>query len=341
MLSVINAWETVRYEFLNTKVCDLSLSVEGSPLWPFIERLTREFNRHGLRFVPDFYLTDSWGCPDRQPIMGIPFYLADKRLCRLEQEQTGEVEDRHTVMMLLRHESGHAINYAYRLWEDPEWTATFGRFSTPYRDVFRPDPVSREFVRHLAFGPYERPTYAQKHPDEDFAETFAVWLTPGSRWQKRYGKWPVIRKLRYVAKVMRRIRDSEPAVAMGRPYLPVEEMDLTVAEHYGRRAERYRAAAQGYVDDKLREVFPPVRGARKSDARRFLQEHRRALLARVTQWSGMDEDDASAILQKLEDRAGVLRLRFSPDQANARLLDMTALTTALAMDFVRTGRFAD
>jgi hypothetical protein len=314
--------------------------VQGSPLQPLIEKIKREFAGRGLRFVPDFYLTDSWGCPDRQPIVGVPFYLADNRLARLEQEQNGDVEDRHTVMMLLRHECGHAINYAHRLWEDPEWTDTFGRFSTPYRDAFRPDPVSRDFVRHLAFGPYERPTYAQKHPDEDFAETFAVWLTPGSKWQKRYGSWPVIRKLRFVVRLMRRVRVLEPKVAVGRKYLPVEEMDLTVAEHYGRRAERYRAAAQGYVDDKLREVFPSLRGAPQKDARRFLKENRRALLARVTQWSGMDEDDAGAILQKLEDRAAALRLRLRPDQAEARLLDLTALVTALAMDFSRTGRLA-
>jgi hypothetical protein len=139
---------------------------------------------------------------------------------------------------------------------------------------------------------------------------------------------------------MRRVRVLEPKVAVGRKYLPVEEMDLTVAEHYGRRAERYRAAAQGYVDDKLREVFPSLRGAPQKDARRFLKENRRALLARVTQWSGMDEDDAGAILQKLEDRAAALRLRLRPDQAEARLLDLTALVTALAMDFSRTGRLA-
>ena len=341
MRAVINSWETVRYELLNTRVSHLGLAVEGSPIEPLVERLKSEFTRHSLRFVPSFYLTDCWGCPDREPIIGVPFYLADKRLSRLEQEQTGEIEDRHTVMMLLRHEGGHAVNYAYRLWEDAEWTETFGRFSTPYRDTFRPDPVSRRFVRHLAFGPYERPTYAQKHPDEDFAETFAVWMTPGSRWQKRYGSWPVIRKLRYVAKLMRRIRDSEPVVPVGKPYLPMEAMNVTVAEHYGRRAEKYRAAAQGYVDDKLHQVFPPVRGAPQKDARRFLRENRRALIARVTQWSGMGEEDAAAILQKLEDRAAALRLRLRPDQESAKLLDLTSLATALATEFSYTGRLAD
>ena len=130
-----------------------------------------------FRFKPEVYLTDGWGCPDRTPVIGIPFYLADPRLARLEEEQTGEVEDPRTIMMLLRHEAGHAVNYAYRLWRRPSWGEIFGPFTKPYRDSFRPDRMSRHYVRHIAVYPYGR-TYAQKHPDEDFAETFAVWLTP-------------------------------------------------------------------------------------------------------------------------------------------------------------------
>ena len=189
-LTLINGWETVRYELLNTRICDLGLQVEGSPLEPCLNRLYSEMAAKGLSFRPECYLTDSWGCPNEVPVMGIPFYLADKHLARIEEEQTGEIENEQWILMLLRHEAGHAVNYAYRLYERPDWTEMFGPFAKPYRDTFRPNPFSRQYVRHIVHHQYGR-TYAQKHPDEDFAETFAVWLTPRSAVARRTGVGPL------------------------------------------------------------------------------------------------------------------------------------------------------
>lgn len=341
VLSIINSWETVRYELLKTPVSELGLTVKGSPVEPFVRRLEREFERKGFVFKPEFYLTDNWGCPDEVPAIGIPFYLADRRLIRIEEEQTGDVEDAATIMMFLRHEGGHAVNYAYRLWEDEEWAKTFGRFSAPYRESFRPDPFSRHFVRHLAHGPYRRPTYAQKHPDEDFAETFAVWLTPHSGWRRRYANWPAVNKLRYVARLMRRMRAEPPPRREGKLCSPVESMTMTLAEHYGQRAERYRAAAQGYVDDKLRQVFGSVRGPAMVNAAVFVRKHRRSLAVRVAQWSALSEEDADMIVAKVESRAAALRLWMKAADADERLLDLTALVTGLAVGFDYSGRFTE
>ena len=338
--SVINAWETVRYELMNTRICKLPLRIERSPVEPFVRRLKGEFAANRFVFVPGFYLTDSWGCPDEVPVIGIPFYLADKRLARIEEEQTGEIEDGDTIMMLLRHEAGHAINYAYRLWHDKEWNEKFGSFNTPYRDAFSPDPFSRLFVRHLTHGQYHLNTYAQKHPDEDFAETFAIWLTPGSRWRTRYAGWPALAKIEYVARLMRRYRERPPLVTGGALAQPVEEMNVSLAEHYGQRLERYRAAAQGYVDDKLREIFPGTRGfAETLPAHLFLARRRRALTARIARWSGMTADDIGMILAKLSDRSKALGLRMYPRREDAYLLDITALVTSMATRFGLRGRF--
>ena len=338
--SVINAWETVRYELMNTRVNGLSLSIARSPVEPYVERLKGEFAARRFVFVPGFYLTDSWGCPDEVPVIGIPFYLADKRLSRIEEEQTGEIEDGDTLMMLLRHEAGHAVNYAYRLWHDKEWNGRFGSFNKPYRDAFSPNPFSRQFVRHLTYGQYHLNTYAQKHPDEDFAETFAIWLTPGSRWRAHYADWPALAKIEYVDRLMRRCRGRPPLVTGGALVRPVEEMDVTLAEHYGQRIERYRAAAQGFVDDKLREIFPRTRGFSDSQpAHVFLGRRRRALAARIARWSGMAAEDIGMILDKLSDRSKALGLRMYPRREDAYLLDITALVTAMATCFGLRGRF--
>src|SRR5262249_41907754 len=257
--SLVNGWETVRYELLNTPVCDLGLQIDGSAVEPLIQRLYRQLESKGLRVRPEVYPTESWGCADEVPVIGIPFYLLDRRLQRIEEEQTGEIETQQIVMMLLRHEAGHAVNYAYRLYKRPEWVEMFGSFSKPYRDNFRPDPFSRQFVRHIVHHQSGR-TYAQKHPDEDFAETFAVWLTPRSGWRHRYRNWPALRKLQYVDNLMRSLRDEDPRVTHGPLCTPVDTMNMLLAEHYGQRAERYREAAQGYVDDKLQEIFPAING---------------------------------------------------------------------------------
>jgi len=338
ILSLLNGWETVRYELLNTRLCDLDLRIEGSPVEPFINRLYRELEAKGLQKLrPTFYLTDGWGCPDQVPLIGIPFYLADKRLARIEEEQTGEVEDDQMIMMLLRHEAGHAVNYAYRLWEEPGWAETFGQFTRPYRDSFRPNPFSRQFVRHISHHQHGR-TYAQKHPDEDFAETFAVWLTPRSNWRRKYRYWPAIRKLRYVDSLMKTIRTQPPKCTGGEPVSPIEEMTILLAEHYGQRAEKFRADAQGYVDDKLKEIFPETRSRQQAPAAELVRRYQDHLVTKVARWAGLEEDEVQTILAKLEDRCEVLGLTYPPSRLQLKLMDLTALTMSMASNLAYTGR---
>jgi len=335
--SLVQSWETVRFELLNRRISDLNLRIPGSPVEPFVQRLYREMEAKGFRFKPGVYLTDSWGCPDKRPVIGIPFYLADERLSRIEEEQTGEIEDGKRIMALLRHEAGHAVNYAYQLWRRPSWEEIFGRFSRPYRDCFRPDYLSRKYVRHISVSPYGR-TYAQKHPDEDFAETFAVWLTPRSAWRVRYRNWPAMRKLLYVNSLMKEIRRRSSDNSRVRLLRPVESMTVLLADHYGKEAERYRRAAQGYVDDRLREVFPPVRGLLLRPAAGLFRKLQARLLKRVVLWSELSEPEAAAILHKLEIRSDALKLSYRPGQEGERSMDIISLAVALALDYAYTGR---
>lgn len=336
-LSLVNSWETTRYELLNSRICDLGLQIDGSPVEPAIERLYREIGSKKLDFFPKFYLTDGWGCPDEVPVVGIPFYLTDWRLARLEEEQTGALEDENMTMMLLRHEAGHAINYAFRLWDYDGWTETFGSFTKPYRDAYRPNQMSKEFVRHITHHRYGR-TYAQKHPDEDFAETFAVWLTPRSSWRRKYRYWPALSKLQFVDHLMKRLRGRQPIVTDGGLIQPIEELTITLAEHYGQRAERYRADAQGYVDDKLQEVFPKVNGRKIVMVHDLLRKHEARLCERAQHWSMLEAADVRAIFSKLSDRATELGLYCRQREQNDKLMDLMALMTSLAMDYAYTGR---
>jgi hypothetical protein len=240
-------------EILTKPIKELGLKVEGSPLERLVQQLYRELERKGLsRFRPLCYLSDEWGCPSGEPVIGIPFYLADPQLARLEKEMN-DLEDRDEIMMYLRHEAGHAFNYAYALYRTPEWRDLFGPFRRPYRDGYRPVPFSRQFVRHIAGW------YAQKHPDEDFAETFAVWLTPRSRWRERYKGWGAIAKLRYVDRMARRLRSAEPVRPQGHTDITVEEMETTVEDFYKKALEQEGQSVELALDTDLVDIFPVSR----------------------------------------------------------------------------------
>lgn len=159
---------------LDVRMCDLGVTLEESGLEPRLDQLRAELAGHGLEFRPHFWLSEEWFCPDGVPGIAIPFYLAHPRLARLEEKQTLEVEGGtpQWCLRILRHEAGHAIENAFRLRQRRRRQALFGHSSVAYPKFYLPRPYSRNYVVHLDG------YYAQSHPDEDFAETFAVWLTP-------------------------------------------------------------------------------------------------------------------------------------------------------------------
>ena len=227
MQSVETLTDAKQKELLSLKISELPLKIEGTHLEGLIIGLYKELEAANIVFRPNIYLSDSWGCPNEVPVIGIPFHLADPALCNLFGQMSGiEAENDVTLMMVLRHEAGHAFNYPYRLYDEPEWKTLFGQFSQPYQDDYQVDPSSTRFVHHLAG------CYAQKHPDDDFAETFAVWLTPDSHWQTAYTGTPALEKLQYVRRVTVEYGDKPPIVTGGMVDMPVEEIKMTFSEWY-------------------------------------------------------------------------------------------------------------
>ena len=326
--------EPAYQEFLSRPIRDLGLKLEGSPVERFVEQLYRELDAKGLtKFRPACYLTDEWGCPSGEPIIGIPFYLAHAALSELEKA-THDLEDAREIMMYLRHEAGHAFTYAYRLHNSPEWKRLFGPFRRPYRENYRPAPFSRDYVRHLPGW------YAQKHPDEDFAETFAVWLTPRSNWRKRYRGWNAMEKLRYLDRLARKVGRSDPPRRRARTDITVDEMDATVAEFYHQAAREEIAVTELAPDTDLRDIFRVSKrrkGARP--AQDFLRQHRKAVIDKVAQWTGAQRPLIKTLVETIEERAGKLDLRADESRQAEHLAELTAYTTALVMTYVAKGKF--
>ena len=330
------AFETLDPELrgvLGKRIRELGLKLEGSPVEPYVRQLYKELERRGLhKFRPVCYLTDEWGCPDMQPVLGIPFYLADPNLGKLERA-IDDLEDSREIMRYMRHEAGHVFNYAYRLYARPDWIATFGPFDRPYRDKYRPVPFSRNYVRHM------EGWYAQKHPDEDFAETFAVWLTPGSAWRRRYKGWPALRKLRYVDRMARMFGDQEPIVRTGEVDITVDDMRLTVGEFYKRAEKERDMRVDMAMDVHLSEIFLTRKPREGRPAAAIVTKYRRELIDKITYWTGVRRAVVRALVEAICKNCERLKLWGEVGEEPVYLVELTAFGTTLAMNFLTRGTF--
>jgi len=318
---------------LDKKVSELGLRVEGSPVEKYVHQLYRELENRGLRrFRPVCYLTDEWGCPDQQPVLGIPFYLADPKLRKLEHA-VDKLEDERQIMMYMRHEAGHVFNYAYRLYTTPEWRRLFGSFFRPYRDDYRPVPFSKNFVRHI------EGWYAQKHPDEDFAESFAVWLTPRSPWRRQYKGWPAMQKLRYVERVARALADVEPIVNTGEVDITPEDISDTVEQFYARAAQERQARIDLALDAHLGKIFLTRKRKESRPAADIVNRHSTELVDNITYWTGVRRPIIRGLVDTICRTCERMKLWGELGEEPRYLVEVTALATVLAMNFLTRGRF--
>ena len=330
------AWEKcTNQELLEWRICDLGLELAGSGLEAPIERLYQELDRRHLRVRPHCWLSEEWFSPDGVPGIAIPFYLAHPRLKRLERSQILEVEGGTNAecLRLLRHEAGHAIQHAFRLHRRKRWRELFGSTTEPYPDYYRPNPGSQRYVVHLP------DWYAQSHPDEDFAETFAVWLTPGSRWRRKYFGWPALRKLEYVDELMRELAGEKPPVrSLARPD-PVHRIKTTLGEHYRAKRQRYSGLASREYDQDLFRLFTPIEesSARSPSAAAFLRTHRTEIRRNVARSTGKNEFALDVVLGEMIARSRELKLR-AVGQKRQLIVDFSILLAARSVEFLYRGR---
>lgn len=301
-------------QLLATRLCDLELSVESSQIAPHVRRLYRELAARGIEFKPHAWLSEEWFSPDGVPGIAIPFYLAHPRLERLERRVMREVEGGNSrwLMRILRHEAGHALDNAYRLRRRRRWREVFGPASLPYPHRYRARPGSRRYVHHLG------EWYAQAHPAEDFAETFAVWLKPKSDWRRTYAGWPAFEKLSLVDELMASVRGSPPPVRNRVRIDPIATDTRTLAEVYRRKVARRRLERRGLAQNLLLQVFsvePERRGALR--AATLLRARKVALVAAVSRELGMERYSVYQILRMLIERCDTLDLRLRGSRRSA------------------------
>ncbi|MFQ5839968.1 MAG: putative zinc-binding metallopeptidase, partial [Candidatus Methylomirabilales bacterium] len=320
-------------KLLDVRMCDLDVRIEGSLLEEQIQQLYHELKERGIRFRPYFWLSDDWFTPDGVPGIAIPFYMAHPRLARLELKQMLEVEGGtpEWCMRILRHETGHAIENAYGLRRRRRRQQLFGKSSKPYPDYYTPRPYSKSFVLHLDTW------YAQSHPDEDFAETFAVWLNPDSMWRERYVGWPALRKLEYVDKLMREIAGKTPLIASSEPVDSLSRLRKTLREHYKERREHYGLEYPNFYDRDLRRLFSDApEFAGNMTAASFLGRIRKEVRRKLAGWTGEYQYTIDQVFEDMIARCRELNLRLATSEDQAKL-DFTVLLTVQTMNYLHSG----
>lgn len=319
---------------LQRKINELGLRLEGTVLEKLVLALEKECVEAGIKKIkPVCYLTEEWGVPEGDPIIGIPYYLADERLKKLEEDVVeGETEEE--ILSYLRHEFGHVVNYAYLLYTTDEWAKLFGPPSRPYVEEYQPEPFSRDFVRHIPGW------YAQKHPDEDFAETFAVWLTPGSDWRTRYAGTGAEKKLDYVERIVKKLGDQEPDVKTGEADVTVEGITYTVQEHLARFRDP-AVEVPPYFDGDLRDLFgkSSIKDPDRELASAFLKRNRRLMQKRIAHWTGVREGVIRSLIDHLCQRSDALGIHLDKKKGERVLVDVMAYMTTLGMNYLYKGAF--
>jgi hypothetical protein len=330
-------------EVLNRRICDFDLHIEGRPLERVIERFRVELKERGItRVNPVFYLTDGWGVAEGTVAIGIPFYLADESLLRVQQARGGmiEGESEDDILSYLRHEMGHVVNYAYRLYASEEWTKLFGPMSRPYTEDYTVQPFSADFVRHLPGG------YAQKHPDEDWAETFAVWMTPGLDWRGLYAdSLRALEKLEYCDRTMAELCERAPEVVVTELDTPTQDIHATVQEFYA-GFEAGSVTVPKSLDGDLQVIFARKKpnaleasSARVGDAALLMRRQQDFLANSVYRWTGVDPAVTAPVIAHLIERAESLKLTYPLNVRDEILVELSGFLTTLAMNYVYKGKF--
>jgi hypothetical protein len=292
-------------QLLAMRFCDLKLSIERTPLARRVRRLYRELDKRQIDFRPHVWLSEEWFSPDGVPGIAVPFYLAHPRLERLERRMMRTVEggSAESAMRILRHEAGHAIDTAYRLRRRKRWREVFGPASLPYPDTYRARPGSRRYVQHLG------EWYAQSHPCEDFAETFAVWLKPNSSWRRTYAQWPAFHKLEFVDELLSDVRKARAPVRNREVVEPLNGNTRTLADHYRRKLKRYSIYRRTVTDHLLERMFAsekPDANARRAST--FLRAHSQGLVSSAMRELDAERYSVEQILRMILERAEKLRL---------------------------------
>ncbi|MBF0510909.1 MAG: hypothetical protein HQL13_01130 [Candidatus Omnitrophica bacterium] len=332
-------------ELLKTSIKDLPLVLEGTWLESCVKELYAQIDAKGLVFHPECYLADEWLTPEGEVAIGIPFYLAHPALIRLERRMMLEAEGEGHLwcMQLLRHEAGHAFSYAYDLHKKKEWKKVFGSPKKEYSGSYKFKPYSKSYVHHLdGF-------YAQYHPDEDFVETFAVWLTPGIDWRAKYQGWKALEKLEYVDSLFSGLKGQMPLKPKGKKLWQQQNLTMTLEKYYKKKHQQGQENFPDFHDDQLEKIFTPltdeewwafskerIKDKGMITAEALIRTHFKNILNSVDRCTGERKYIISDLLRKIALRVKERHMIVAGDKTVA-LMQLSVYIASITMNYMHTG----
>jgi hypothetical protein len=328
------SWEKLKTnELLELKFSDLDLKIEGSRVEPLVEKLYKELNSKGLKFEPHVWISEDWFSMDGIPGIAIPFFVVNERLAKLQKKLVLDAEGfaEKDCIKLLRHETGHAIDNAYRLRKSRKRQKLFGLSSTPYPDEYAPQAYSRKFVVHL------NSWYAQAHPDEDWAETFAVWLNPKSNWKKRYDKWPALEKLQLVDEMMSELKGKKPPVQKKEEPGSISKNRRKLKTYYSEKREDLGLNDGFYMDPLLFRLFSNEPQFKKNKlASQFINKEKPLIRENVSRWTGQYKYTIDLMLKEVITSCREKKLRLTKSERETRM-DLVGMLTAHTLNYINSG----
>lgn len=325
-------------EILQLRFRDIFLPIPGTEVEERIKQLYAELEAKGLVFCPRVFLGDEWFSPEGMNAISVPFYLANARLKSIEKSLMLDVEGGNTewFMRLLRHEAGHCFDHCYRFSKRKKWHQVFGSPNQEYQpETYRPQPYSKSYVKHLDGW------YAQAHPDEDFAETFAVWLNPKRDWRKEYSKWPgALAKLEYVELLAKKSIKLKVLAEKGRVPSAVAHLTTTLEKYYQRRKREQADEYPDFYDSDLSKIFngDVTLSKREFSAGRFMNRHRKAIVSTVAWATSEKKFTIDSLVKRLKLRCEKLELRLGKPEIQTTM-EVSSFLTSLVKNYLFTGKF--
>lgn len=325
-------------ELLKLRFRQLPISLEKSELAPLIQKFYLELEWKGLFLKPQLFLGDEWFSPEGMNAISVPFYLVDPILVNLEKSKMFEVEGgtQDQFMKLLRHEAGHCFDHCFKFSKRKKWRKIFGSPDQDYKpETYRPQPYSKSYVIHL-----DR-WYAQAHPDEDFAETFAVWLDPQSQWQEKYKDWPVVyKKLNYIEELVKESSKLKDLSEKGRLPSQVSQLSMSLENYYSKKIRENADHYPDFYDADLRKIFNGSNDLKTKEfsAAKFMRRHKKEIIETVA-WSTSEK---KIIIHSLIKRL-ILRcqeLNLKQDKSDLiTIMVVSSFLTSLIKNYLFTGQF--
>ena len=311
---------------LSKKVKNLKWQYQGSRVEKAVAQVQAELDQQKIDFKIRCWASDDWYTPDGQVGFAFPFYLLDPKLSSIATAMDVNVEGRTQteLVKLIRHEVGHTLDNAFCLRKKAGRKKLFGA-QIKYPLSYSPKYQRSAYVDHLGDG------YAESHPDEDFAETFSVWLGQCDIWKTKYqSRSQAYAKLKQVDQWMTDLKNQKPINNRVKAEDLASKDGRSLKEVFLKRASNEIKYARKIFSEFTQELDP----SQCESLHRWLRKNKKRCIHQVATYTGHSIDQVSRISRCFESEA----LHIKGKKQRLSLLDQEQFLDHLTLTCLESQR---